>query len=86
MYAVPRGIPSDQAQWSEGGILDGVHVHRDESPVGVLVGDGVHGVGVAGQAAVAGADGHQLVTYVDTFHSDTISFCRRGTVSFSSAA
>ena len=62
--ALPGGIPGDEADGAEGGIPDGVHVDGDESAVGVLVGDGVHGVGVAGELAVAGADGDQLVAYM----------------------
>ena len=42
--------------------MDGIHVDGDESEF-ILVGHGVHGVGVAGQLAVAGADGDQLVPY-----------------------
>ena len=60
---MPGGIPGDETDGAERGISDGVHVDSDESAVGVLVGDGVHGVGVAGELAVAGADGDQLVAY-----------------------
>ena len=72
---MPGGIPGDEADGAEGGIPNGVHVDGDESAVGVLVGDGVHGVGVAGERAVAGADGDQLVAYTELCsYDDTLRY------------